>query len=88
MTETLNRTPLYDLHVELGAKMVPFAGYEMPVQYDGVMGEHNHTREAAGLFDVSHMGQARLIGDESALEKLITADLAALQPGEQKYTCF
>lgn len=86
MTETLNRTPLYDLHIELGAKMVPFAGYEMPVQYDGVMAEHNHTREAAGLFDVSHMGQARLIGDEAALEALITADLSALQPGEQKYT--
>ena len=66
MTETLNRTPLYDLHVELGAKMVPFAGYEMPVQYDGVMGEHNHTREAAGLFDVSHMGQAILRGADVA----------------------
>ena len=59
----LLRTPLYDLHVELGAKMVPFAGYEMPVQYPmGVMKEHSQTRERAGLFDVSHMGQAILRG--------------------------
>lgn len=85
--QPLHRTPLYDLHVELGAKMVPFAGYEMPVQYpSGVMGEHNHTREKAGLFDVSHMGQARVTGEAGALEALITADLAALQTGQQKYT--
>lgn len=84
--ETLHRTPLYDLHVELGGKMVPFAGYEMPVQYEGIMAEHNHTREAAGLFDVSHMGQARVTGDAGALEALITADLSQLEPGEQKYT--
>ncbi len=58
----LLRTPLYDLHLELGAKMVPFAGYDMPVHYPlGVMGEHLHTRTQAGLFDVSHMGQARLV---------------------------
>ena len=57
----LERTPLYDLHVALGAKMVPFAGYEMPVQYPlGILKEHLHTREQAGLFDVSHMGQALL----------------------------
>ena len=63
----LARTPLYDLHVALGAKMVPFAGWEMPVQYPmGVMGEHLHTREKAGLFDVSHMGQVVLSGDERA----------------------
>ncbi|MEO1040007.1 MAG: glycine cleavage system aminomethyltransferase GcvT [Pseudomonadota bacterium] len=85
MTELL-RTPLHDLHLELGAKMVPFAGYDMPVQYEGVMAEHNHTREAAGLFDVSHMGQARVTGDEAALEALITADLSQIGPGEQKYS--
>jgi aminomethyltransferase len=85
MTEPL-KTPLYDLHVELGAKIVPFAGYAMPLQFDGIMAEHNHTREAAGLFDVSHMGQAHYTGDEAALEKLITADLSALKSGEQKYT--
>jgi len=84
--QPLHRTPLYDLHVELGAKMVPFAGYEMPVQFEGVMGEHNHTREKAGLFDVSHMGQARVTGEAGALEALITADLSALETGQQKYT--
>ena len=58
------RTPLYDLHVELGGKMVSFAGYALPVHYpSGIIKEHNHTREAAGLFDVSHMGQVRLSGD-------------------------
>ncbi len=83
----LKKTPLYDLHVELGARMVPFAGYAMPVQYpDGIMAEHLHTRDSAGLFDVSHMGQAHVTGDEAALEALITADLSALKPGEQKYT--
>ena len=85
MTDTL-RTPLYDLHTALGAKMTPFAGYDMPLQYDGIMAEHKHTREAAGLFDVSHMGQAHYTGEEAALEKLITADLSALAHGEQKYT--
>ena len=84
--QPLHRTPLYDLHVELGAKLVPFAGYEMPVQFAGVMAEHNHTREKAGLFDVSHMGQARVTGDAGALEALITADLGALGAGQQKYT--
>jgi len=86
-TADLLKTPLYDLHVELGARMVEFAGYAMPVQYPaGIMTEHLHTRESAGLFDVSHMGQARVTGDESALEALITADLSALGAGEQKYT--
>ena len=84
MAELL-RTPLHGLHLELGAKMVPFAGYDMPVQYDGVMAEHNHTRQACGLFDVSHMGQARVTGDEAALEALITADLSELELGAQKY---
>ncbi|XBQ16378.1 MAG: glycine cleavage system aminomethyltransferase GcvT [Oceanicaulis sp.] len=84
--QPLHRTPLYDLHVELGAKMVPFAGYEMPVQYEGVMAEHHHTRKHAGLFDVSHMGQARVTGEAGALEALITADLGALETGQQKYT--
>lgn len=83
---SLLKTPLHDLHVELGARMVPFAGYSMPVQFQGLMAEHAHTREKAGLFDVSHMGQARVRGDDAALEALITADLQALAPGEQKYT--
>lgn len=85
----LKRTPLYDLHVELGAKIVPFAGYEMPVQYPaGILKEHNQTRDSAGLFDVSHMGQAWLIGDDAAaaLEALVPADLQSLKPGQQRYT--
>ncbi len=92
--EPLKRTPLYDLHVALGAKMVPFAGYEMPVQYPlGVLKEHLHTRDRAGLFDVSHMGQARLMADDGrhetvarALEALIPADILNLAPGRQRYS--
>ena len=89
--ENLKRTPLHDLHVALGAKMVPFAGYSMPVQYPaGVLKEHNHTRNAAGLFDVSHMGQARLTGADpaAALETLVPAELQALEAGQQRYTQF
>jgi aminomethyltransferase len=85
-SEVLRRTPLYALHLELGGKMVPFAGYEMPVQYPaGILKEHLHTREKAGLFDVSHMGQAFLAGDTSALEKLTPADVAGLKEGMQRY---
>jgi aminomethyltransferase len=83
---TLLRTPLYALHKELGGKMVPFAGYEMPVQYPaGVLKEHLHTREKAGLFDVSHMGQAFLSGDTCALERVTPADVAGLKEGMQRY---
>ena len=93
-TELLHRTVLYDQHVTLGAKMVPFAGYEMPVQYPmGVLKEHLFTREKAGLFDVSHMGQAFLIPDDKRfetasafLETLVPADLLSLQPGQQRYS--
>ena len=90
--QPLKRTPLYAQHVALGAKMVPFAGYEMPVQYPlGILKEHLHTRSAAGLFDVSHMGQAFLIGPShaataAALEALVAADIASLKPGQQRYT--
>jgi aminomethyltransferase len=85
-TEILQRTPLYTLHLELGAKMVPFAGYEMPVQYPaGVLKEHLHTREKAGLFDVSHMGQAFLAGDTGALERVTPADVKGLKEGMQRY---
>ncbi len=88
------RTPLYDLHVELGAKMVSFAGYAMPVQYPmGVMGEHNHTRTAAGLFDVSHMGQVILSGASweavaQAFETLVPQDVLGLGDGRQRYGFF
>ncbi|WP_298429738.1 glycine cleavage system aminomethyltransferase GcvT [uncultured Jannaschia sp.] len=80
--------PLADLHHELGGKMVPFAGYAMPVQYPmGVMAEHLHTRNAAGLFDVSHMGQVILRGDGAAeaLERLIPMNVAGLAEGRQRY---
>ncbi|MDI1267764.1 MAG: glycine cleavage system aminomethyltransferase GcvT [Polaromonas sp.] len=84
----LLKTPLYDLHLELGARMVPFAGYAMPVQYPaGLMAEHHHTRQAAGLFDVSHMGQLRLVGLDAAaaLETLIPVDVIDLPAGKQRY---
>lgn len=86
----LLRTPLYDLHLELGAKMVPFAGWEMPVQYPmGVLREHLHCRAAAGLFDVSHMGQVILpAGAVAALEALVPVDIAGLAVGRQRYAMF
>lgn len=85
----LRRTCLFDLHVELGAKMVPFAGYEMPVQFPmGVMGEHLHTRAHAGLFDVSHMGQVILRAPASALEALVPVDVQGLGEGRQRYAMF
>ena len=87
----LLRTPLHGLHAALGAKLVPFAGYEMPVQYPmGILNEHLHTRAQAGLFDVSHMGQATLTGEKAAqaLEALVPADIANLAPGRQRYTQF
>ncbi|HZW14273.1 MAG TPA: glycine cleavage system aminomethyltransferase GcvT [Noviherbaspirillum sp.] len=90
-TQALARTPLYNLHVELGAKMVPFAGYEMPVQYpSGVLKEHNHTRTQAGLFDVSHMGQVRLSGEgaAAALESLVPVDIVDLPRNLQRYAVF
>lgn len=92
MTDTLLKTPLYDLHVELGGKMVPFAGYAMPVQYPlGIMKEHNHVREKAGLFDVSHMGQAYVRSNDGSdpiktLEKIMPSALAVLKPGKMRYT--
>ncbi len=84
----LLKTPLHDLHVELGARMVPFAGYSMPVQYPaGLMAEHKHTRTAAGLFDISHMGQLRLVGPDAAaaFESLMPVDVIGLQAGKQRY---
>ncbi|MDY7548569.1 glycine cleavage system aminomethyltransferase GcvT [Glaciimonas sp. CA11.2] len=90
-SQSLARTPLYDLHLELGAKMVPFAGYQMPVQYPtGVLKEHTHTRTQAGLFDVSHMGQVRLSGAHAAaaLETLVPVDIIDLAVNTQRYAVF
>ena len=86
--DPLLKTPLNDLHISLGARMVPFAGYSMPVQYPaGLMAEHHHTRNAAGLFDVSHMGQLRLVGADAdaAFESLIPVDVIDLPVGKQRY---
>lgn len=95
-TDNLKRTPLYDLHVAHGARMVPFAGYDMPVQYaPGVLKEHQHTRAEAGLFDVSHMGQITLHAKSGkledaarALETLVPVDVLGLKPGRQRYALF
>ena len=90
--EELRLTPLNALHRELGAKLVPFAGYEMPLQYAaGIVKEHNHVRSAAGLFDVSHMGQARLVAADfetaaAGIEALAPADIMSLKPGRIRYT--
>src|SRR5689334_1286683 len=95
-TKTLKHTPLHALHLARGGKMVPFAGYDMPVQYAaGVLKEHLHTRAAAGLFDVSHMGQIALrpksgrVEDAArALERLVPQDIVAVAPGRQRYAQF
>lgn len=89
--EQLLNTALHDLHVELGGKMVPFAGYSMPVQYPlGIMEEHKHTRHQAGLFDVSHMGQVRVSGENAALalESLVPVDIVDLGEMKQRYALF
>jgi aminomethyltransferase len=89
--QTLHKTPLHALHVELGAKMVPFAGYDMPVQYpSGILTEHLHTRAEAGLFDVSHMGQCWMSGPQAGdvVESLTPGDIKTLAPGQQRYTQF
>ena len=89
-TAGLARTPLHALHLELGARMVAFAGYEMPLQYPGgILAEHRQCRDAAALFDVSHMGQAWLAAEPDAavaLETLVPGDIAGLAPGEMRYT--
>lgn len=88
----LKRTPLHGLHVALGAKMVPFSGYEMPLNFsEGIIAEHKHTRSQASLFDVSHMGQALLSHEEAAsavMERLVPGDIAGLKPGRMRYTQF
>lgn len=91
MAEILQQTVFYPLHKDAGAKLVPFTGYEMPVNYPpGIIKEHLHTREKAGLFDVSHMGQIQITGDAASaqLETLIPVDIASLQLGQQKYGMF
>src|SRR6202163_4015119 len=88
MAQTLQRTPLHDRHVALGARMVPFAGWEMPVQYEGVIQEHRAVRTDAGAFDVSHMGEIEVEGPRARelLQSLLSNDLDRLDPGQAQYT--
>jgi len=88
MSETLSRTPLFALHVELGGRIVPFAGWEMPVQYTGIIEEHMAVRQTAGLFDVSHMGEARVRGRDAAkfLDGVMTNEMATIKVGMARYT--
>ncbi len=84
---TLKRTPLYDTHLALGARMVEFGGWEMPVQYTGILDEHHAVRNAAGLFDIDHMGQFDVTGADALdfLQRLLSSDLSALEPNQAKY---
>ena len=84
---TMGRTPLFDKHAELGAKMVPFAGYEMPIQYEGIVAEHRAVRNSAGLFDLSHMGEFffKGRGAGSTLDRLVSSDIAGLAVGQARY---
>ena len=88
MQETLRRTPLHDRHVALGARMVPFAGWEMPVQYEGVIPEHRAVRRDAGAFDVSHMGELEVEGPRATelLQSALSNDLGQIEPGQAQYT--
>lgn len=85
-----NRTPLYDEHVALGGRMVDFAGWELPVMYSSIVEEHHAVRNAAGIFDVSHMGEIEITGEGATvlLEKLLPTRLSKLQPGKSMYSCF
>ncbi len=86
--QTLLRTPLYDRHVALGARLVPFAGWEMPVQYEGVIPEHRAVRSDAGAFDVSHMGELIVEGPgaRAFLQSVLSNDVERLEPGLAQYT--
>ena len=88
MTDTLLKTPLHDIHVAMGARMVEFAGWEMPVQFAGIVEEHNHTRNACSVFDVSHMGRLRIVGAdaESFLNHICTRNLTGAEVGRSFYS--
>src|SRR6266542_4436025 len=87
-TGPLKRTPLRDVHVKAGAKMVPFGGWEMPVQYTGIVEEHRAVRRAVGLFDISHMGEFEVEGKDalSTVQRLTTNDAGALEVGQAQYS--
>lgn len=90
MSEQLLRTPLYEEHRRLGARLIPFSGWEMPVQYQSILQEHRAVRESVGMFDVSHMGEFRISGPAALefLQRLTPNDLRAIQPGGSQYSCF
>lgn len=85
---SLLRTPLHPVHQRLGARLVPFGGWEMPLTYAGQLAEHHAVRQRVGIFDVSHMGQVRFTGPDALkfLQHLVPADIAALAPGKSRYT--
>src|SRR5262245_27433679 len=89
MTDALRRTSLYDRHVRAKGRIVPFAGWEMPIQYTGIVDEHQAVRTAAGLFDVSHMGELAMTGEHAAavVDYLVTNDISKLADGQAMYTC-
>jgi aminomethyltransferase len=86
--QTLRRTPLYERHRDLNARLVPFAGWEMPVQYEGVIAEHRAVRADTGVFDVSHMGELEIEGPRAheLLQRLLANDLDKIEPGGAQYT--
>jgi glycine cleavage system T protein (aminomethyltransferase) len=85
----LRRTSLYERHVELGAKLVPFAGWEMPISYEGILEEHSAVRTHAGMFDVSHMGEVEVEGPGALafLQRVLSNDVAAIELGGAQYSC-
>src|SRR6476469_2804287 len=87
-TETLRRTPLYDRHEAAGARLVPFAGWEMPVQYEGIRQEHVNVRTKAGLFDVSHMGEIETSGPdaEAFLQRILSNDVSKIAEDGAQYS--
>src|SRR5436190_7300955 len=89
MIDLMKTTALTDVHVALGAKMVPFAGYNMPVSYTGLNEEHLTVRNGVGVFDVSHMGEFILKGDHAAdlIQKVTSNDVSALTDGKAQYSC-
>ena len=82
-TDTLKRTPLHDRHVAAGARLVPYAGWEMPVQYKGIREEHTAVRERVGVFDVSHMGEIETTGPQALelLQRLLSNDVSRIPEG-------
>lgn len=87
-SETLKRTPLYERHVAMGARIVEFGGWQMPVQYSGIVDEHNAVRNAAGMFDISHMGEVEVRGPDAQafLQHIATQDVAAIGEGQANYS--